>query len=101
MLFHKFLFPFISTINDRNEPFPTDILEPAPPNIYPKSGTFYDFTIDTISRVPSLFLQSCQTYLHCKHHRSGSWRRVRLPLGGGCSGVCQQGRFVSKADAVD
>ncbi len=40
MFFYQFIFLFISTINDKNEPFPTDLLEPDLSLILPKSGTF-------------------------------------------------------------
>ncbi len=49
MLPYQFPFPFISTIEIRNKTFPADVLEPELSNILPKSGTFYNFTIDTIS----------------------------------------------------
>ncbi len=46
---YHFHFRFISTINNGNEPFPLDVLEPELSNIDLKSGTFYDFNIGTIS----------------------------------------------------
>ena len=43
MFSNQFPFPLISTANEINESFPTDILEPELPTIHLQSETYYDF----------------------------------------------------------
>ncbi len=49
MISYLFLLSFTPTINDKNEQFPADVLKPELTKILRKSGTFYDFSMDTIS----------------------------------------------------
>ncbi len=49
MLSYQFRFAFIPTVTDRNEPFPTDVLESELSMIYPQRRKLYDSPLDTIS----------------------------------------------------
>ncbi len=40
MFSYQFPFPFPSTVDYRNERFPTDVIEPELSTIHPESGTF-------------------------------------------------------------
>ncbi len=54
-----FPFPLTSTINDGNEPFVTDVLEPELLNIHPESGIFYGLPWTRFKRVSSVLFYQC------------------------------------------